>query len=190
MTTIQRIQTILGVTADGIWGPRSQAALDSAGRQIAAPVVAGGAFDARSEANIRTLVPAAQKAARAFLTAAISALAKYGESVRIISGTRTYAEQDAIYAHGRTAPGRIVTNARGGFSNHNFGIAWDVGIFRNGEYLSESPHYQILAQLGEGQGLDCGAFWPAMTDEPHYQLRTGLALAELRGRVATGKPIP
>lgn len=56
------------------------------------------------------------------------------------SGLRTYEEQNALYAQGRTAPGNKVTNAKGGFSNHNFGIAFDIGIFEGAKYLGDSPN--------------------------------------------------
>lgn len=36
---------------------------------------------------------------------------------------RTFAEQDALYAQGRTKPGAKVTNAKGGQSYHNYGLA-------------------------------------------------------------------
>ena len=41
----------------------------------------------------------------------------------IFCGLRTYAESDALYAQGRTKPGKIVTNAKAGQSYHNFGLA-------------------------------------------------------------------
>lgn len=47
---------------------------------------------------------------------------------------RTFEEQEAIYAQGRTKPGKIVTNARGGQSYHNFGLAcfsYDTEILTN-----------------------------------------------------------
>jgi len=37
----------------------------------------------------------------------------------VLSGYRSNAEQDALYAKGRTAPGKVVTWARGGQSRHN-----------------------------------------------------------------------
>lgn len=43
--------------------------------------------------------------------------------VRIAQGLRTFAEQDALYAQGRTKPGKKVTNAKGGQSVHNYGFA-------------------------------------------------------------------
>ncbi len=49
-------------------------------------------------------------------------------AIRIVQGLRTIAEQDALYAQGRTKPGKIVTNARGGSSYHNYGVAIDFAI--------------------------------------------------------------
>ena len=40
-------------------------------------------------------------------------------------GLRTFEDQDKLYAQGRTKPGQIVTNARGGDSLHNYGLAAD-----------------------------------------------------------------
>ena len=72
-----------------------------------------------------TLLPAAQIKAREFK----SSVAGEPLTYRILSGTRTYAEQNALF---NKRP--KVTKARGGQSNHNFGIAWDIGIFENGKY--------------------------------------------------------
>ena len=46
-------------------------------------------------------------------------------------------EQAKVYAQGRTAPGKIVTHAKPGHSNHNFGVAFDVGIFVGGQYIDD-----------------------------------------------------
>src|SRR5262245_4225955 len=56
-----------------------------------------GEFDPRSERNIRTLHPSAQRLARRFLLAVRAA----GIDARIISGTRTYAEQNLLFRKGR-----------------------------------------------------------------------------------------
>lgn len=73
-------------------------------------------FELRSEQNIETLQIPLQEKARQLLTH----LSDAGIHARILSGTRSYAEQDVLYAKGRTAPGAKVTSARGGGSNHNF----------------------------------------------------------------------
>ena len=95
--------------------------------------------DPRSEKQIATLEPVVQERARLFLEQANSYLKQFGIVAKIISGTRTYKEQNALYAKGRTSPGRRVTNAPGGFSNHNFGIAFDIGLFQGTNYIEESP---------------------------------------------------
>lgn len=146
-------------------------------------------LDPRSESNIATLVPKAQVAARKFMEAAVPAMQTHGLTLKIICGTRTYDEQNALYAQGRTRKGPKVTNAPAGYSLHNFGIAWDVCLFNGPVPLWESPYYAECAKIGRSQGLDCGEFWKNFTDEPHYQLATGLSLAQLRDRVAAGKPV-
>ena len=143
-------------------------------------------FDDRTERNLATLHPRAQEAARRFMAAILPELEKTGHTARIISGTRTYEEQDALYAKGRTAPGPRVTNARGGYSNHNFGISWDIGIFKGQVYLEDSPLYRTCGAIGRAQGLEWGGDWKSFPDEPHFQLKTGLSVAELRRRVQAG----
>lgn len=142
----------------------------------------------RTEANLATLTPTTAAVARKFLSAALKALEPQGLTARIISGLRTYAEQDALYAKGRTAPGPKVTNARGGYSWHSFGTAFDIGIFRGDAYLEEHLAYRSLGPLGESCGLEWGGRWK-FCDEPHYQL-PGLDMAKLRAMHERGEAIP
>jgi peptidoglycan L-alanyl-D-glutamate endopeptidase CwlK len=80
-------------------------------------------------------------------------------------------------------------------SNHNFGIAFDVGVFRGKEYLGDSPLYATVGAIGMDIGLEWGGQWESFVDMPHYQLRPdwshGLSeremLRELRARKASGK---
>jgi peptidoglycan L-alanyl-D-glutamate endopeptidase CwlK len=146
-------------------------------------------FDPRTEKNIASLHPKAQQKAREFMQLAIPLMARYGLDVRIISGLRTFAEQDALYAQGRTDKGRIVTNARAGFSNHNFGTAFDIGLFLGKNYLGESPKYKELGQAGKSLGLVWGGDFKSIKDEPHFEISTGLTLAEMRKRIADKKDI-
>jgi peptidoglycan L-alanyl-D-glutamate endopeptidase CwlK len=158
-----------------------------------APAIAISKVDDRSEKNIGTLLPEVQPIARALVQKA----AANGIQIKIISGLRSYEQQDALYAQGRTAPGPKVTNARGGYSNHNFGIAFDVGVFSGNSYLPESPKYKAVGVLGMDLGLEWGGNWTSVVDQPHFQLRPTWAsalsekemLAELRDRVASGRSI-
>jgi len=142
-------------------------------------------LDERTSRNIATLHPRAQTKAREFMALAVPLMAKAGAVVKIISGNRTYAEQDALYAQGRSKPGPVVTKARGGYSNHCFATAWDVGIFKGGKYLEESSLYRDLGRVGESIGLEWGGSWQ-FSDQPHFEVKTGLTMAEKRARVAKG----
>ena len=51
-----------------------------------------------------------------------------------------------------------MTNARGGYSNHNFGIAFDVGVFEGSKYIGESPKYKAIGAIG----MDLGLEWVAI----------------------------
>jgi peptidoglycan L-alanyl-D-glutamate endopeptidase CwlK len=183
---------------DGLWGAKTTIAFD-AWRAHEDYVRADGAdtvqkidpaagpnfgvlrkFDTRSELNIAGLKPEAQTAARKFMAAVVPTMAGHGYEVRITSGYRSYAEQDALYAQGRTTKGPIVTQAPAGYSWHNFGWSFDITLFRLGVPVYESPLYSECAKIGKAQGLDCGAYWAKFKDEPHYQVATGKTMAQLR----------
>jgi peptidoglycan L-alanyl-D-glutamate endopeptidase CwlK len=166
---ISAVQKALGVEVDGTAGPETWNAIynricrGKAGpprkTSVAVPAaVRAGArdrVDDRSEKAIATLLPQVQPYARALVKKA----AQHGITIKVIGGLRTYEEQNELFAQGRTKPGRIVTNARGGFSNHNFGIAFDVGVFEGANYLGESPKYKAVGALGMDLGLEWGGNW-------------------------------
>jgi peptidoglycan L-alanyl-D-glutamate endopeptidase CwlK len=167
---------------DGDFGPNSMQAAHEFEQASVALANELCSFDGRSEANIQTLLPAAQRKAREFM----KTVQGVGATVKIISGTRTFAEQDRLYRQGRDLPGPKVTNARGGQSNHNFGVAWDIGIFQNGQYLGESPLYGQVSQLGKGLGLEWGGDWARFRDEPHFQVVREDDLTEIAAKFEEG----
>ena len=195
---IRAVQQALGIEVDGKAGPQTWGAIyrHIVRPQASATVAFTGPRDqanARSERMIATLLPHVRPYARALYFKARD----NGIAINIISGTRTQAEQDALYAQGRTTGGEIVTNARGGYSNHNFGIAFDIGVFSGNRYLPESPLYKAVGALGMELGLEWGGNWTSIVDQPHFQLRPAWAsamrdsamLAELRRRTKLGEPI-
>lgn len=146
-------------------------------------------FDERTERNISTLHPRAQKKAREFMQLVAPLMARKNVVVKIISGLRTYAEQDALHAKGRTTAGPKVTNAKAGYSNHNFGTAWDIGLFKSGLYLAQSPLYKEVGEISRSLGLNWGGDWKSFVDLPHYEVPTGLTLAQMRERVSLKQDI-
>src|SRR4051812_32851991 len=116
------VQEALGVSVDGNAGPQTWAAIyekvtgkvwsdpiQLTKRDIHDPepaVAAADRVDERSEKNILTLLPEVRPYARAMIHEALA----QGITAVITSGSRTYAEQDALYAQGRNGnPGAIVT---------------------------------------------------------------------------------
>jgi len=190
---VQRLLKVQGLyrgKLDGAWGPKTDAAQLEFETQTATIAAALGTFDARSEANIRTLMLKAQQSARACLNALANEALGKGIVVRMISGTRTYAEQNALYRQGRFGnSGPIVTKSRGGQSNHNFGIAWDLGIFDHGKYLGDSPLYEAAGPivLAATMGVEWGGNWSGFVDRPHYQMATNLKTSEVRSRFEKGE---
>ncbi len=110
-------------------------------------------------------------------------------SAAIISGLRTYAQQTSLYAQGRSKPCKVVTNARAGYSNHNFSLAFDIGIFAEGKYLGSSGLYFLAGAIGKQLGLVWGGDWKSFVDPPHFEFPHGVSLATLRARLASGKDV-
>jgi peptidoglycan L-alanyl-D-glutamate endopeptidase CwlK len=174
---------------DGIWGPKTEAAVTAFENQSTDIATAYGTFDSRTEMNIYSLHLKAQETARIFMNAMKSA----GIGAKIISGTRTYLEQNELFKKGRYGnPPPKVTNARGGSSNHNFGIAWDIGLFtQSGGYITKAGPYNEASQIvmsGQIPGLKWGGHWTGFVDPPHYQLATGLTLIQVREKFEKGQP--
>jgi peptidoglycan L-alanyl-D-glutamate endopeptidase CwlK len=168
---------------DGIVGNGTRTALDEFKARTLQVADTYGMFDKRSEENISSLHLTAQVEARKFLHTVLT----NGFNVQIICGTRTYETQNNLYAQGRTKPGPIVTKAKGGYSWHNFGLAWDIGIFKDAHYLTDSPLYKEVGVLGLKQNLDWGGVWTSFPDISHYQLHIPQGLAAVRSLFEKGK---
>lgn len=127
-----------------------------------ASVLAAAGFD------VSNLHPDFQKAALAFLEDAKAA----GLDPRLQHSYRTAEEQDKLYAQGRTAPGKIVTKAKGGQSNHNYGVAMDVvpgPLVSKPNWDPENPMWGQLGQVAAKHGLEWGGNWK-FQDKPHIQM--------------------
>lgn len=116
---------------------------------------------------------------------------KKGIYVQLSAGFRSYAEQNALYAKGRTKPGSVVTNARGGYSNHNFGLAvdyfltdkegktahWDIRRDMNANQVAD---WVEVANIAKSLGFSWGGDWTSFRDYPHLEMTGGLSTAQLR----------
>jgi peptidoglycan L-alanyl-D-glutamate endopeptidase CwlK len=128
--------------------------------------------------------------AEAFLAAAQPILAKHAVSAEVISGLRSWAVQSALYAQGRTKPGKIVTNARAGQSKHNrknqkgepASEAFDAVPLLHGKPIWEDPRdkdsdpandfgWRVMGEVAAELGLTWyGRPGSPFREMPHFQL--------------------
>jgi hypothetical protein len=140
-------------------------------------------WDLSSEAKIETLHPKVKDKAREFINRVEKEL---GIKLRVTSGFRTWKEQDELYAQGRTKAGSIVTNAKGGQSNHNFGTAIDVVPIVGGKADWNTKRWNDIAKVGKEVGFVWGGDWKGLVDKPHFEMNFGNTLAQLRKKYLDG----
>jgi peptidoglycan L-alanyl-D-glutamate endopeptidase CwlK len=102
----------------------------------------------------------------------LDAMAALGFPMMVVAGLRTVAEQQALYARGRTAPGRIVTYADGVTkpSHHQSGRAVDCVFLADGKpSWAEGHPWAAYGACAEAVGLVWGGRW-RMRDLPHVEL--------------------
>ncbi|WP_425230224.1 M15 family metallopeptidase [Sphingomonas sp.] len=103
---------------------------------------------------------------------------------------RSMETQAKLYAQGRTAPGKRVTNAKPGYSFHNFGLALDV-VPAELEKLpdwGDIPAHQVrtdqlwakIGTIGKAIGFRWGGDFGTIKDRPHFEWSGSLDLADLR----------
>lgn len=180
-TAVRAFQKANGLGVDGKVGPNTLAALESggaapgeAGPEPAISAAAGGGVSANSQKRLDKVHP---KLAQA-ITAVINNLAAEGFHVEVVQGLRTFAEQDALFAQGRTKPGKKVTKAKGGQSNHNYGLAVDLCPFvGNQPQWEDEAGFDRIGAAGKQEGLKWGGDWPNFPDRPHLEL-PGLTIAQ------------
>ncbi|CAH1194590.1 hypothetical protein PAECIP111892_01752 [Paenibacillus auburnensis] len=142
---------------------------------------------AKSAAKLAGLIPCVKAAAEALIDRSYAA----GIPIVITQGLRTIAEQNALYAQGRTAPGNVVTHARGGYSNHNFGVAIDFALLTNdGRSVSWDTKidadrdgmadWNEVIAIAKALGFTWGGDFKSIYDAPHFEMTFGLSTAEYR----------
>lgn len=117
--------------------------------------------------DTKLLHPELQEICAAF----VAECRKHGLAVGISETWRSKAEQDALYAQGRTRPGSIVTNARYPYSPHCWGVAFD--IYRNdgkGAYNDSDGWFAKCGQIGKSLGLFWGGDFRSFVDKPHFEM--------------------
>lgn len=103
----------------------------------------------------------------------IEEMHKQGIYICVAQGYRSIAEQNALYAQGRTTAGSKVTNAKGGQSNHNFGVAVDLCLYTDDgsdvEWDVNDKFKKVVAAM-KAKGFEWGGDWKSFKDNPHFEL--------------------
>ena len=111
----------------------------------------------------------------------LAACAKEGIDVIITSTYRDMESQAALYAQGRTAPGKIVTNAKAGQSWHNYRLAFDFCPIINGKaQWNDTKLFTRCGEIAESVGLEWAGRWKSFKELAHCQATAGLTLAQLQ----------
>lgn len=116
--------------------------------------------------------------------------ARIGIDVVITHGYRSIEEQDRLFDQGRASSGNVVTNARGGESYHNYGLAidfalrtpdgdivWDMERDDNGNGKAD---WMEVVSIAKELGFTWGGDWANFPDYPHLQMDFGLSINELK----------
>lgn len=120
-------------------------------------------------------------------------------AIRIVQGLRTFAEQDALYAQGRTNKKLpLVTNSKAGQSYHCFGMAIDFALLydKDGNGAYETLSWDLLKDFDkdgiadwlevvdvfEDAGYTWGGRFNSIKDNPHFEKNFGLHWKELLRR--------
>lgn len=108
-----------------------------------------------------------------------------GIDLLVTSTYRDFESQNALYAQGRTAPGKKVTNAKAGQSWHNWRCAVDIVPLRNGKPVwstsgSDWALWEAVANIGKSCGLEWAGEWKTFKEYAHFQYTGGLTLADFQ----------
>ena len=122
-------------------------------------------------------------------------------AIRIVQGLRTFPEQDALYQQRPK-----VTNAKGGQSLHNYGLAIDFAIMHdkdNNGFFEELSWNTVLDFDKDGKidwqevvtefekaGWEWGGKWRTFKDYPHCQKTGGYTWKQLLLKYKAGDFIP
>ncbi len=114
--------------------------------------------------------------------------------IYITWGYRSKEEQDLLYRYSRSIPGQVITTTRGGYSAHNYGLAFDFCLYRDAVLLDwadcEPDRYWRWAWLKvlkifEKQGWEVGWRWQSF--EPgHIQNLMGKTIYDYKHEADEG----
>ena len=133
--------------------------------------------------SIEDLHPDVTKLCYSFITECRNA----GIDILITSTYRDAESQAALYAQGRTAPGKKVTNAKAGESFHNYRVAFDfVPLVHGKATWDDLELFAKCGEIAEHLGLEWAGRWKTFKEYAHCQYTAGMSLKDFQA----GKHLP
>lgn len=126
--------------------------------------------------EITTLHPTLQRGINEFIKRCNSK----GLDVCVTQTLRDIEYQNKIYSQGRTTTGKIVTNARGGNSFHNYGLAFDICKNIKGEEYTDKEFFKQAGAIWIEMGGVWGGNFKSIVDTPHFEFSNGLTIKDLK----------
>ena len=125
--------------------------------------------------SINDLIPSAHARAIDWL----NDCKKLGYDLIVTSTLRDMESQAALYAQGRTKPGKKVTNAKPGQSYHNYGVAIDfVPIVHGKPDWNNIDNFRKIAEVAKKHGFEWAGDWKTFKEYAHIQYTGGLTLQD------------
>ena len=116
----------------------------------------------------------------------INSLLPKGVRLRFAYVYRSTAEQDALF---KQRP--KVTNAKGGQSIHNYGLAFDIVLLydKDGNETFETAsweqnkYWMQVVNYFKSKGWQWGGDWSKFKDAPHFQKTFGLTWQQMKSKI-------
>jgi len=98
----------------------------------------------------------------------------HGIDVLIYCTYRDSEQQNHLYAQGRTRPGKRITNAKGGQSEHNYRLAWDCVPLQGGKAeWGNKKAYRLMGAVAATLGIDWAGNWKSFKETAHFSFKDG-----------------
>jgi hypothetical protein len=154
-------------------------------------------WDSATDKNIGKLHPAIRSDFSTFINRVDKEL---GIKLKLYYSYRTFNEQNELYSHGRTqeelnkvglknvvAKPNLpkITNAYGGLSYHNYGLAGDVAKV-SGNSLIYDFDWSGVVKIAKELGFSWGGDFTSIVDKPHFQKTFNNSVRELYNKFMSG----
>lgn len=138
-------------------------------------------YEVKTDNELNTILPFMRPQVRKVL----EEMKALGHQMMVTDGNRTWAEQTALYSKGRRGikGEKTVTNARAGYSYHNYGVAVDMTFVVDGQpNWSEGHPWAKYGEVAKKHGFSWGGDWwkfGSANDKPHIEMSFGYSTAKL-----------